>query len=55
MKICDFKSVVETFQENCEAYLAELFEDTNFCIVHAKRVTITSLLEGILMIELETM
>ena len=27
-------------QEACEAYLTELFEDTNLCAIHAKRVTI---------------
>ena len=27
-------------QEACEAYLIHLFEDTNLCAIHAKRVTI---------------
>jgi histone H3/H4 len=27
-------------QEACEAYLVDLFEDTNLCAIHAKRVTI---------------
>jgi len=27
-------------QEACEAYLVQLFEDTNLCAIHAKRVTI---------------
>ena len=27
-------------QEGAEAYLVELFEDTNLCAIHAKRVTI---------------
>ena len=27
-------------QEACEAYLVKLFEDTNLCAIHAKRVTI---------------
>ncbi|KAL2779832.1 histone H3.Y [Daubentonia madagascariensis] len=27
-------------QEACEAYLVSLFEDTNLCALHAKRVTI---------------
>ena len=27
-------------QEACEAYLVHLFEDTNLCAIHAKRVTI---------------
>jgi histone H3 len=28
-------------QEAAEAYLAGLFEDTNLCAIHAKRITIT--------------
>jgi histone H3/H4 len=28
------------FQEAAEAYLVGLFEDTNLCAIHAKRVTI---------------
>ena len=27
-------------QEACEAYMVSLFEDTNLCAIHAKRVTI---------------
>jgi len=27
-------------QEAAEAYLVHLFEDTNYCAIHAKRVTI---------------
>ena len=27
-------------QEACEAYLVNLFEDTNLCAIHARRVTI---------------
>ena len=27
-------------QEACEAYLVGLFEDTNLCAIHGKRVTI---------------
>ncbi len=27
-------------QEACEAYMTSLFEDTNLCAIHAKRVTI---------------
>ena len=27
-------------QEACEAYLVGLFEDSNLCALHAKRVTI---------------
>ncbi|KAH9387882.1 hypothetical protein TYRP_009081 [Tyrophagus putrescentiae] len=33
-------SALEALQEAAEAYLVELFEDTNLCAVHAKRVTI---------------
>ena len=33
-------SVVMAIQEACEAYLVGLFEDTNICAIHAKRVTI---------------
>ncbi|CAL0319674.1 unnamed protein product [Lupinus luteus] len=31
---------IATLQEATEAYLVKLFEDTLFCVVHAKRVTI---------------
>ena len=31
---------VLALQEACEAYLVGLFEDTNLCAIHAKRVTI---------------
>ncbi|MCE3050665.1 5-hydroxytryptamine receptor 2A [Datura stramonium] len=34
------RSVVATLQEAAEAYLVGLFEDTNICAIHAKRVTI---------------
>ncbi|XP_077621815.1 histone H3.1-like [Crocuta crocuta] len=34
-------SAVMALQEACEAYLVGLFEDTNLCAIHAKRVTIT--------------
>ncbi|GMI39256.1 hypothetical protein TeGR_g13426 [Tetraparma gracilis] len=44
---CDFKtdlrfqgSAVLALQEAAEAYLVGLFEDTNLCAIHAKRVTI---------------
>tara|TARA_B100002051_G_C16514678_1_gene524629 strand:+ start:314 stop:724 length:411 start_codon:yes stop_codon:yes gene_type:complete len=33
-------SAVCALQEACEAYLVGLFEDTNLCAIHAKRVTI---------------
>ncbi|KAI5932072.1 histone H3.1 [Manis javanica] len=33
-------SAVTALQEACEAYLVGLFEDTNLCAIHAKRVTI---------------
>ena len=33
-------SAVMAIQEACEAYLVGLFEDTNVCAIHAKRVTI---------------
>lgn len=32
--------VIFLFQEASEAYLVGLFEDTNLCAIHAKRVTI---------------
>ena len=33
-------SAVECLQEAAEAYLVGLFEDSNLCAIHAKRVTI---------------
>jgi histone H3 len=33
-------SAILALQEACEAYLVGLFEDTNICALHAKRVTI---------------
>ncbi|KAF0687839.1 histone H3-like, partial [Aphis craccivora] len=33
-------SAVMALQEASEAYLVSLFEDTNLCAIHAKRVTI---------------
>ena len=33
-------SAVIALQEACESYLVSLFEDTNLCAIHAKRVTI---------------
>jgi histone H3 len=33
-------SALEVIQEGTEAYLIGLFEDTNLCAIHAKRVTI---------------
>lgn len=34
-------SAIRALQEASEAYLVGLFEDTNLCAIHAKRVTIT--------------
>ena len=34
------KSRILALQEATEAYLVSLFEDTNLCAIHAKRVTI---------------
>lgn len=34
------QSAVMAIQEAAEAYLVSLFEDTNLCAIHAKRVTI---------------
>jgi len=34
-------SAVSVLQEAAEAYLVGLFQDTNLCAIHAKRVTIT--------------
>ena len=33
-------AAIEALQEACESYLVGLFEDTNLCAIHAKRVTI---------------
>lgn len=33
-------SAILALQEAAEAYLVGLFEDTNLCAIHAKRVTI---------------
>ena len=33
-------SAILALQESTEAYLVGLFEDTNLCAIHAKRVTI---------------
>ena len=33
-------SAIIALQEACEAYIISLFEDTNLCAIHAKRVTI---------------
>jgi histone H3 len=40
---CDLRfqsSAILALQESAEAYLVGLFEDTNLCAMHAKRVTI---------------
>jgi histone H3 len=40
---CDLRfqsSALGALQEASEAYLVQLFEDTNLCAIHAKRVTI---------------
>ncbi|ELV14178.1 Histone H3.2, partial [Tupaia chinensis] len=34
-------SAISALQEASEAYVVGLFEDTNLCAIHAKRVTIT--------------
>lgn len=33
-------TAISAMQESAEAYLVSLFEDTNLCAIHAKRVTI---------------
>jgi histone H3 len=33
-------SAIGALQESVEAYLVSLFEDTNLCTIHARRVTI---------------
>ncbi|CAM0953868.1 unnamed protein product [Alopecurus aequalis] len=38
--LCFQSSAVYALQEAAEAYLVVLFEDTNLCAIHAKRVTI---------------
>lgn len=35
-------NAILALQESAEAYLVSLFEDTNLCAIHAKRVTIMS-------------
>src|ERR1700754_4293670 len=37
-------SAIGALQESVEAYLVSLFEDTNLCAIHAKRVTIRTFL-----------
>ena len=39
-KISFQTDAIKALQESCEAYLVGLFEDTNLCAIHAKRVTI---------------
>ena len=33
-------AAIAALQEGAEAFLVDLFEDTNLCCIHAKRVTI---------------
>ena len=33
-------SALEALQHSCEAFIVGLFEDTQLCAIHAKRVTI---------------
>jgi histone H3 len=41
VKVLRFQSsAVSALQEAAEAYLVGLFEDTNLCAIHAKRITI---------------
>lgn len=35
-------SAIRALQEALEMYLVSLFEDTNLCVIHAKRETIQS-------------
>jgi len=37
-------AAIGALQEASEAYLVSLFEDTNLCAIHAKRVTVSSIL-----------
>ena len=41
-EVCVQRLALQAIQEAVEAYLVSLFEDTNLCAIHAKRVTITS-------------
>ena len=36
------RAAIEALQEAAEAHLVAMFEDTNLCAIHAKRVTIQS-------------
>ena len=38
--LCFQRQAITALQEAGEAYLVGLFEDTNLCAIHAKRVTI---------------
>ena len=39
-EVCVQRAALQAIQEAAEAYLVSLFEDTNLCAIHAKRVTI---------------
>ena len=39
-EVCVQRLALQAIQEAAEAYLVSLFEDTNLCAIHAKRVTI---------------
>jgi histone H3 len=38
--MCFQRSAIEALREASESYIVNLFEDTNLCAIHAKRVTI---------------
>ncbi|ROT69816.1 histone H3 [Penaeus vannamei] len=47
-------SAVMALQEASEAYLVGLFEDTNLCAIHAKRVTIMPRISNLLAVSAES-